>query len=231
MERLPHLAWIASLCAILGWLHFCLGVGPVDLVVTVVAHIAVLPMLSKGFDARLLPSFASALCGMCVGFNLVDMCFDMLIVKDEAVSDGTGRSGLGSLTARHVAWFYYHTMLNSSHINFTLLVYVLVSSIGSMMGLMDGSAAERKLWQKMCCVAAVGNTFYILYVVPRYVSIRASTAFVRADFDNWNGVLFARVFLVGALAACIHLSFLLNLVQSTPARPGKGMAAAKRATA
>lgn len=222
--RAPHLAWAASLCAISGWLHFCLGVGTVDLAVTFVAHLTVLPMLTARFDKRLLPSLGCSLCGVCVGFNLVDMCFDLLIVRDAAVPDGTGLGGSGSLTARHVAWLYYHTMLNSSHINFTLLVYVLVSSIGSMMGLMDGSAAVRKLWLAMCAVAAVGNTFYILYVVPRYVSIRASTAFVRADFDDWGGVLLARIFLVLALLACIHLSFLLNLAQSAgpAARPKKG---------
>jgi len=166
MRSAPRAAWAASLCAVLGWLHFCLGVGTTDLVVTVVAHVCVLPMLAARFDRRLLPSFGCALCGVCVGFNLVDLCFDRLIVLNRAVPDGTGHGGHGSLTPRHVAWFYYTTMLNSSHINLTLLVYVLVSSIGSMMGLMDGCATVRNYWLAMCSVAAVGNTFCAPPIAP-----------------------------------------------------------------
>jgi len=51
--------------------------------------------------------------------------------------------------------------------------------------------------------------------VPRYVTIRASTTFSPTDFDNWEGVFFARIFLIGALLTCIYLSFALNLTQSS----------------
>ncbi|KAJ1639127.1 hypothetical protein T492DRAFT_939026 [Pavlovales sp. CCMP2436] len=216
---MAHVAssWVASLSAIAYWQYAILRVDAVDLCVTLAAHLIVLPMLGRRFDARLLPSFGCALCGMCVGFSFIDTCFDLLIVADKTIADGTGPDGKGTIAARHAAYIYYHTMLNASHINFALLVYVLVSSLGTMMGLSDSSREVKRLWLIMCAVAAAGNSFYVSYVVPRYVRIRAATRYEPSDFDEWDGVLYARFGLVVALLICIYLCTRLNLVQSAPA--------------
>lgn len=118
------LAWVASALSFASWFIVGLQASKLDVCVILVAHVAILPILHANSNPFLLLALGFLLIGLAVGFQLVDLCFDILIIWDLPVHDT-----LGIISGRKIAWLYYNTMLNSKHINIALSFVLACGSV------------------------------------------------------------------------------------------------------
>lgn len=160
-------------------------------------HILCLPIISQRMTPRFLACLGGPILGLIAGMQLMDMCFDLIIVFKGEVSDGIDR-----FPATKVAYMYYHTVLNAPGVNAVLIWIILVSFLGSIVGLGRSTPHMRRQWYIIGTCMAVGTSGYLVYVVPLYMRIRFSTMYDPALFDGWNVVLVARMVLyAGGVAA------------------------------
>ena len=90
--------WAVSLVVSTAWIRLIVGcpVWP-DVASSVASHILALSAL--WLDPRLLPPLGCALMGVCVGLMLVDMAFDLVIIRE-----GSVRLGPTTVTPGRCAW-------------------------------------------------------------------------------------------------------------------------------
>ena len=95
--------WAVSLVVSTVWIRLIVGcpVWP-DVASSVASHILALSAL--WLDPRLLPPLGCALMGVCVGLMLVDMAFDLVIIRE-----GSVRLGPTTLTPGRCAWPWVHS--------------------------------------------------------------------------------------------------------------------------
>jgi len=199
-------AWLGSGTALLAWQYLSLGVGAVDMGVSLAAYTVCLPLVDRRLNPRLLPPLGCAFMGLAIGLLLIDLCFDVLILSDVSV-----RVEDQVISGRKVAWLYYHTMLNKAHVNFALAVFMVLSFLGAMVGLGQSDSRGRSYWQWLVISSIVGNSSYLMVVVPRYLSLRHNTVFSESDFDDWGRVVAARAALLIALGTDVALCISLTL--------------------
>jgi hypothetical protein len=127
--------------------------------------------------------------GCIIGMQAIDMCFDLAIINNSNVSDGSI-----ALEARRVAYFYYHRVLNASHVNGLLLAMVLCSCLGPTLGMVRGTPEVQRRFIYLAILSSIGSGSYMAVVMPRYLVIRAAD--YRPElFDGWEKVLAARMML------------------------------------
>lgn len=144
--------------------------------------------------------------GCIIGLQAIDMCFDLAIINGSHVSDGSI-----ALEARRVAYFYYHTMLNASHVNGLLLAMVLCSCLGPTLGMVRGTHEVQRRFILLSILSGIGSGSYMAVVMPRYLVIRNSTAGYRSElFDGWEKVLAARMVLYTTTVLSLHPLYALQ---------------------
>jgi len=162
----------------------------IDYLVMVGMHFICLPMVCRDMTPRLIACMGGPLCGLIAGMQLIDMCFDMLIVYDLPLSDG-----IDVFKPRRAAFLYYHTMLNGRHVNAALLGIILVSFLGSIVGLERSSPEMRRQFCLLGALMSVGTGGYLACAVTRYTAIRFATVYDERLFDGWEMVVAARMVL------------------------------------
>lgn len=129
--------------------------------------------------------------GCIIGLQSIDMCFDLAIINNSHVSDGTI-----TLEARRLAYFYYHRVLNAPHVNGLLQAMVLCSCLGPALGMIRGSHEVQRRFVLLGVLSGTGSGAYLAVVVSRYCAIRNSVAGYQSElFDDWEKVLAARLVL------------------------------------
>ena len=95
--------WAVSLVVSSVWIRHIVGcpVWP-DVASSVASHLLALSAL--WLDPRLLPPLGCALMGVCVGLMLVDMAFDLVIIRE-----GSVRLGPTTVTPGRCAWPWVHS--------------------------------------------------------------------------------------------------------------------------
>ena len=86
-QRFALAGWAVSLVVSTVWIRFVVGcpVWP-DVASGLVSHLFAL--FALWLDPRLLPPLGCAVMGVCVGLMLVDMAFDLVIVREGSVRLG-----------------------------------------------------------------------------------------------------------------------------------------------
>ena len=86
-QRFALAGWAVSLVVSTVWIRFVVGcpVWP-DVASGLVSHLVAL--FALWLDPRLLPPLGCAVMGVCVGLMLVDMAFDLVIVREGSVRLG-----------------------------------------------------------------------------------------------------------------------------------------------
>lgn len=128
--------------------------------------------------------------GCIAGLQAIDLCFDLCVIRGRTYTDGSM-----VLEARRVAFMYYHTILNTCHVNALLLGIVLCACLGPLMGLTRGSEEVQRRFLLLGACSGAGTSGYLFIAMPRYLFIRSATAYHPELFDNWEKVLCARVVL------------------------------------
>eukprot|EP00440_Ansanella_granifera_P037300 gb/GFBE01040470.1/.p1 GENE.gb/GFBE01040470.1/~~gb/GFBE01040470.1/.p1 ORF type:complete len:245 (+),score=20.63 gb/GFBE01040470.1/:1-735(+) len=196
----PHivLAWTWSMAAISAWQIWYLHCGAIDVGVTVAVHVLCLPLIGQQRSPRLLAALFSICSGILCGFQVIDMCFDLVLLSKQ---HDVGR----------LVWHYYNTMLNSSHMNAVLLAAMVITTMGVLVGLARDHSRVRHGWYGMVFSNVAGFGCYWALVIPRYLCIRASTEYEPQFFENWSTVLICRLWMFVCLAIAM-LSSLYVLV-------------------
>lgn len=188
--------WIASLATIFAWQRYWLRVGLIDQTVTVVVHWLYFPLLCRKMTPLLHAGLYSMSSGSLLGFQVIDLCFDLVVMSKT--------SGLQQLT-----WLYYHTILNSSHVNAVLLAAMLQTGLGSLIGLTRHGPMFRINWILMIACNFLGFGCYFAFVVPRYLEIRESADMKTSVLEGWEVVFRARIWMFLCLglgmASCLYM--------------------------
>lgn len=195
--------WLVSLAAVITWQLIIGGGALVDTISVVVAHALALPIITAcRRRPAMLPLLGCAILGACDGLCLVDIAFDVEVLKSQE--------------SWPAAWQYYHLLLNSPIINCSLLLFLLLASFGAWIGAEDalspdGDAATRQTWRTLVILCSTTIPLYLFVVVPKYLGIRAGTAIDKTAFQGWAAVLAVRVVLVTAMTSSVALCMRLAL--------------------
>ena len=230
--------WAFCLMASSVWLHTAVGVGWTELTGGLLSHLLALPVVSRRTSPRLMPVFGCAVLGVCFGLLVVDVAFDLVIIQESSMPVGPSANGVwvtgGDAHAiwhgpkavapgRLVAHYYYHTLLNTLHINLVLWWAMLVLVLAATRGLdaARGTAQVRQ-WRWMVVQCSATNGLYMRFVVPRYLAIRAATQYDEAAFDRWGEVLAVRCVLMSSIAyaACQCMRMTLDPALGAPVTEG-----------
>jgi len=196
------LLWLVSFLAFVIWLRKEMDF--VDSLVFSGVYILCLPIISPKTTPRFLACLGGVICGLIAGLQLIDLCFDIVILQDRSFSDG-----VDTISSRRVAFMYYHTVINASHVNAALLGIIVISFLGSFVGLGRCDPKTRATWIAMGSLMAVGTGGYLVSVVTRYVGIRSSKTYDPLLFEGWGYVLIARIVLYASIT--LSLPFLFSL--------------------
>ena len=149
--------WAASLVASTAFL--CAAAGRREVIGGVVTHVLALPILR--LPSRAMPPIGCAVMGVLLGFLLVDCCFDLLVLQ----------AGAGAAhDARRAAFAYYHTILNTLHINSVLWIAMLALVLAAARGLQEAQGGGGRVWARLLAQVSCTNTLYVLTVMPRYLA-------------------------------------------------------------
>jgi len=196
-------AWVGSLLGFLYWLQPVMDL--VDLAVVLGIYLICLPIIHPSSTPRLMACLGGPICGFIGGMQLIDLCFDLCILRDRSISDG-----FDDFQARRVAFLYYHTVITAPHVNGVLLCIIVTAFLGSMVGLGRSSPALLRHWLMLGAAMFVGTGGYLTCVVPRYLVIRMAKAFEPSLFDGWEMVLAARLVLYISLILAMPFMFALQ---------------------
>jgi len=202
------LAWVTSLLAFSGWSHFWMQLRGGETKILIAAHFLTLPIIDRRANPVVVGAVGCVVLGMATGFQVIDLCFDLLILADQPLDVGAG-----FVSGREAAWLYYHTMLNSWHVNLALAIFLFVCQFGALAGFARSSPNALRWWRGLVVTMIIGNGGYLAAVVPRYCNVRFSPTFDRSFFDGWSAVLAARLWLfvcLGCAILCV-CSLLLEL--------------------
>ena len=134
---------------------------------------------------------------------VIDACFDSIVISGEAPALSIGNK----LSAREVAWAYYHTMLNTRVVNATITFccsYLLLAALA--LGLRSKPRHHAR-WRMLVPMAFVGVGAYACVIVPRYYNLRSATAFDQTFFDGWWTVVAARLVSLAAIFVGMPICF------------------------
>ena len=149
--------WAASLVASTAFL--CAAAGRREVIGGVVTHVLALPILR--LPSRAMPPIGCAVMGVLLGFLLVDCCFDLLVLQADA---GAAHD------ARRAAFAYYHTILNTLHINSVLWIAMLALVLAAARGLQEAQDGGGRVWARLLTQVSCTNTLYVCTVMPRYLA-------------------------------------------------------------
>eukprot|EP00403_Amphidinium_massartii_P016195 CAMPEP_0178410890 /NCGR_PEP_ID=MMETSP0689_2-20121128/21216_1 /TAXON_ID=160604 /ORGANISM="Amphidinium massartii, Strain CS-259" /LENGTH=249 /DNA_ID=CAMNT_0020032087 /DNA_START=12 /DNA_END=761 /DNA_ORIENTATION=+ len=197
------LAWVGSLLGFIMWLRASMDV--IDLAVMVATYVFCLPLISPSTTSSFVARLGGPVCGLICGMQVIDMVFDICIVKGTVLQDGGEE-----FTARKIAYLYYHCVLNASHVNAVLLFIIVASFLGSLVGVGRSAPHTRHHWMLLGILMTVGTGGYLVNVVPRYLVIREAAAFDPHFFDNWEVVIAARLVLYGSILSAFPSMFKLQ---------------------
>ena len=189
--------WAASLFVSTAFL--CVVAGRTEVIGGTITHVLALPILR--LPSRAMPPIGCAVMGVLLGFLLVDCAFDLLVLRSEAADLG-----------RRAAFAYYHTILNTLHINSVLWIAMLALVLAAARGLQEAQGGGGRVWFRLLSQVSCTNGLYIVTVMPRYLAIRAaaSDGFEPTLFDGWWQVLAVRCLLMASIACagatCVHLT-------------------------
>ena len=204
--------WAVSLLTSTAFL--CVTAGRREVIGGVITHVLALPILR--LPSRAMPPIGCAVMGILLGFLLVDCCFDLLILQGEP-DGGEGKAGRGRAApaaygGRRAAFAYYHTILNTLHINSVLWIAMLALVLAAARGLQEAQGGGGRVWARLLSQVSCTNALYVFTVMPRYLAIRAagSGGFKPAFFDDWWQVLAVRCLLIASItwagATCVQLT-------------------------
>merc|ERR1740130_633866 len=199
-HRCALAGWAVSLVVSTFWIRFVVGcpVWP-DVACGFVSHLIALSVL--WLEPRLMIPIGLALMGVCVGLMLVDMAFDLVIIREGSVRLGPTTVTPGRLVAHH----YYHSMLNATHINMAMWTAMLVLVLAAARGLEAARGTSQ---------SSSTNCVYMYCVIPRYLAIRDAQAYDASAFDRWGEVLAARAVLLASICYAAAQCMRLTLKQS-----------------
>jgi hypothetical protein len=195
MLKLILIGWAASLISSTAFL--CVAAGRREVIGGAVTHVLALPILR--LPSRAMPPIGCAVMGVLLGFLLVDCCFDLIVLQ-------------GELDDRRAAFAYYHTILNTLHINSVLWIAMLALVLAAARGLQEAQGGGGRVWARLLSQVSCTNALYVFTVMPRYLAIRAagSGGFEPAFFDDWWQVLAVRCLLIASItwagATCVQLT-------------------------
>jgi len=196
-------AWVGSYLAFMVWLHS--EMSQLDFATFTGVYIVCLPLISQRRTPAFMAWIGGPVYGLITGLQLIDLVFDLVILRNVTLSDG-----MSVFDGKRVAYLYYHTMLNASHVNGVLLAVILVCSFGSCIGLGRSLPQARKQWLIVGACVAVGTSGYLVSVVTRYLRIRSAAAFDASLFDGWEMVLVARLQLYASLLVSMPFLFRIS---------------------
>lgn len=186
--------WLPELSLMMTWLAFLLLFFFIlefkthtDFLVYIVVHVLCLPIISRKTTPRLLACLGASVCGMIFGMQLIDLVFDLAIVD--------GR--------KEIAYWYYNEVVFAPHINAVVMSVILITNLGAQAGLIRTTSLPqlRKIWISVGAKTTIGAGVYLVFVVPRYIRIRASSGYVPELFDGWHPVIYSRVVLFASIVA------------------------------
>ena len=135
----------------------CAAAGRREVIGGVVTHVLALPILR--LPSRAMPPIGCAVMGVLLGFLLVDCAFDLLVLRSEAADLG-----------RRAAFAYYHTILNTLHINSVLWIAMLALVLAAARGLQEAQGGGGRVWARLLTQVSCTNTLYVCTVMPRYLA-------------------------------------------------------------
>ena len=186
-------AWFAALTAMLAVAVTEFRGGVVEVVGVLLMFSIVLMLLDRSHSTAALIATGYCACCVIIGCMVIDGAFDAIIISDKAPFGSI--SGIRrQLSAREVAYVYYHTMLNNLLVNATVLfccAYLVLAALA--MGLRS-ELRHRPHWRVITPLSLCANSAYAGVIVPRYYQLRRETAFDPAYFDWWEAVAAARIF-------------------------------------
>jgi len=193
------------MASFVGWgIWLCNDMGLLDGLIFSGINVLCLPIIFPQTTPRFLACLGGVILGLIAGMQLVDLCFDIVIIRDHAFFDG-----VSLIPARKVAYIYYHTVLNAPHVNAVLLGIIVVSFLGSFVGLGRSDPKTRAVWIFIGCLMAVGVSAYLLCVVTRYLGIRSSKIYDPLLFEGWGYVMASRLVLYATM--CLAFPPLFSL--------------------
>jgi len=195
------IAWFCSLFGMLIWLHA--EMSATDSALLVGGHVCCLPLLSQSVTPQVVTWLAGPVYGTIVGLQVLDCCFDLLILRSRGGPDNA------ALEAAKLAFQYYHLVLNAAHVNAVLLCIILVASLGSLVGFSRSSPALRHKWLMLGLCMVIGTGGYLVCVVTRYLKIRSAKDFSMELFEGWEVVFAARINLFICVAVSWPLLFII----------------------
>eukprot|EP00448_Togula_jolla_P012978 CAMPEP_0170597408 /NCGR_PEP_ID=MMETSP0224-20130122/15694_1 /TAXON_ID=285029 /ORGANISM="Togula jolla, Strain CCCM 725" /LENGTH=236 /DNA_ID=CAMNT_0010921883 /DNA_START=46 /DNA_END=756 /DNA_ORIENTATION=+ len=199
------LAWLGSYSSLMFWLYP--NMDWTDFAIFNGIFLACLPVISRQMTPRLLACLGGPICGLISGMQIIDLCFDICILHDRPISDG-----FEMLQPRRLAWVYYHMVLNAPHVNSVLLGIIVICFLGSIAGIGRSSPEVQQRWLVIGAMMSVGVVSYLGAVMPRYLTIRKSSAFEASMFDGWQVVIAARLLLFLSIIVNLPLVFSLQLM-------------------
>jgi len=189
------LPWFCSFFGFVICLHAEMSAA--DFAVLVGSHVCCLPLLSRSVRPQTIVWLAGPIYGAIIGLQVVDLCFDFLILRSRSGTDNE------ALEAGKLAFQYYHLVLNAVHVNAILMCIILVAGLGSHVGFSRSSPDLRRTWLMLGLCATIGTGGYLVCVVSRYIKIRSAEDFSMELFDGWEMVLAARI----SLFICLVVSW------------------------
>jgi multisubunit Na+/H+ antiporter MnhB subunit len=188
-------AWSIALLVALAMVREFAG-GVFEACGAVIIFLGLLELLSPRHPAAALIVFGYCVCGVIMGLMVIDAAFDTIILTGKAPMLGVGRE----MSAREVAWVYYHTMLNSLAVNAAVTLCVGYLVLAALALGLRSEPRHRARWRMLVPLSIVGNGAYVVLIVPRYYQLRRESTFDAIFFDHWEVVGVAR--LVSLLAIC-----------------------------
>mmetsp|Transcript_99495 Transcript_99495/g.156912 ORF Transcript_99495/g.156912 Transcript_99495/m.156912 type:complete len:235 (+) Transcript_99495:2-706(+) len=178
------LVWLATLVLFLGATN-TYGGSAIDYVVVISVLAMFLAILSPRLPTPLLLIVAYIFMGIIVGAEVIDLCFDLIVLRGVDIDS--------TMPARRLAWYYYRNMLIAPHVNCVIVISCLFLFFGALAGVSRSPRKDMRKWATLLVAMVVGNGGYVFCICPYYVQIRTSVEYDPAHFDGWEVVFAARL--------------------------------------
>lgn len=199
--------WVAISAGFIGALNVVFDGSSFDNLLALAVLLVCLPFLSPRWSNSELLCIGYVVHGIIIGIQLIDFCFDVLVLRNSSIRMGSHPDDV--ISARKVAWLYYHNVVSAPHVNVIVSLCVLLLLFGSLACISRSTTRQRFKWAMLVGCMVVGNGGYVFIIVPYYIRIRTEAAFDSSIFDGWGVVFAARLATISSIIAA--WPFMLSL--------------------
>ena len=207
IENVVLAAWSASLALTFFMVEQFNG-GTIEYIGATLMFLVVLLLLDRRWSPAVLVVTGYCACCVIVGCMTIDGAFDSIVMAGEDVTLKLGSSMFGTaLSARQVAWIYYHTMLNTLMVNGTVTFCVGYCALAGLALGLRSEPRHSKYWRKIVLLNVISTAAYTCVIVPKYYLLRSEEVFDSAFFDGWEAVVVARIVSLSCMFIGMSIAF------------------------